>query len=154
MMGASTKGALSVGGTVDSVILTRFLGANEHGLFREQSVFDTLPERKKGLFDRADAIIALPGGLGTMDELFEVACMRQLGIHEKAIVAVNTEGYFNGLKDYFDKAIKLKFVSEGMRPNGIFFADNPEQAVNYLKTFKPITIDKAAVNSGEMNSTV
>lgn len=152
LMGAATHGGKSVGGIVDSVILRQFLGQNEHSLFRDQYVLDTMQERKKGLFDHCDAIVALPGGLGTLDELAEVACSRQLCFHQKPIVVVNTKGYFDGIKIFIENGIKEKFITSAMTKGGLFFVDDPKEAINYLKNFRPVVIDKASVHSGEMKS--
>lgn len=151
LMGATTDGAKSVGGVVDSVILSRFVGNNEHGSFREQFVYDTLADRKKRLIDMGDAIVALPGGFGTVDELFDVACARQLGFNEKPIVIVNTQGFFNGIRQYMLHAIETRFVSAAMT-KAMLFADTPDEAVRMLKDFGHVVIDKAAVNSGEMRN--
>lgn len=151
LMGAATDGAKSVDGVVDSVILSRFVGTNEHGSFREQFVYDTLADRKKRLIDMGDAIVALPGGFGTLDELFDVACARQLGFNEMPIVVVNTQGFFNGIREFMLHAIEERFVSAGMT-KAILFADTPGQAVRVLKDFEHVVIDKRSVNSGEMRN--
>lgn len=93
LMGAVTDGCLASGGVVDCVILRMFVGANMHpGPFRNTDVFDTMPQRKDGLYQQADAFIALPGGLGTLEELSEVMSWRQLELHRKPIVLLNTNG--------------------------------------------------------------
>lgn len=93
LMGAVTDGCLASGGVADCVILKMFVGANMHpGPFRTTEVYDTMTARKDGLYRRADAFIALPGGLGTLEELSEVMSWRQLEIHSKPIVLINTNG--------------------------------------------------------------
>jgi uncharacterized protein (TIGR00730 family) len=95
LMGAATDGALENGGAVDMVILRMFCGPNMHpGPFRETAVEDSMAARKGGLFERADAFIALPGGLGTLEELSEVASWRQLELHDKPIILVNTNSFY------------------------------------------------------------
>lgn len=149
LIGAATEGGCSAGGIVDSVILRRFLANNAGTSFRKQVITETLPERKKGLFDQSDALVALPGGLGTLDELVEVMCTRNLSFHEKPIVVLNTNGYFDGMKQFLQTSVQNNFV-----PSSIFeavhFADSPADAVHFLKSYSPVTINGSKIGSGEM----
>jgi uncharacterized protein (TIGR00730 family) len=67
-------------------------------------------ERKKMMAERADAFVALPGGIGTLEELFEVWTWRQLGYHDKPIGLLNTAGYYQGLLDFLATAVKQQFL--------------------------------------------
>lgn len=150
LMGAATKGAVAVGGHVDAVLMERFLKYSDSTLFRETVIEDGFSTRKKSLYQRGDALIALPGGLGTLDELAEVAAMRQHGLHLKPIVLVNTAGFYQGLRSFLDTAIDNFFVTKAM--NDVFhFVDTPTQAIAFLKAYRPIHISKDAVNSGNMH---
>lgn len=147
----STKGARSVGGIVDSVIFEKFVSKNDASLFRHQVVCRTLPERKQGLFEQGDAIVALPGGLGTLDELFEVCSNRQLSIHNKPIVILNTDGFYNGIQEFLDNATRLKFIAPDVQ-RAIQFADAPEAVIQYLIDYHPIHIDKTTIHSSELDA--
>lgn len=81
----------------------------------EYFVVETMHERKKLMFDRSDAVIALPGGTGTFDELIEVLTWRQLGLHGKPILLVNTAGYWEPLLALIDHAIAHGFAEEHFR---------------------------------------
>lgn len=96
LMGALADAAIAAGGTVEGVILRRFveLDAHHEGLSNLVCV-DDMRERKAGLDAGADAFIALPGGLGTLEEVAEVLSFRKIGLHQRTVVFVNTEGYFD-----------------------------------------------------------
>lgn len=150
-MRALTEGAHSVGGLVDSVITEAFLSNSDPTLFRNQIVVNSLAERKQGLFDCGDAIVALPGGLGTLDELIEVCSQRQLSLHRKPIVVLNTDDYFSGIRQFIENAIRLKFVAPGVG-SAIQFVNSPELVIHSLRTYAPVSIDKRAIHSSELNA--
>lgn len=147
----ATKGGLSVNGIIDSVILDKFLSNNIPTLFRRQVVCHTLPDRKQALFDQGDAVVALPGGLGTLDELIEVCSNRQLSIHDKPIVILNTEGFYNGIQEFLANAIRLKFIASDVQ-HAVHFADTPEAVVRYIVNYQPVHIDKSAIQSSELDA--
>lgn len=151
LMGACTRGALDLGGVVDCVILDRFVGDSPPKGFRTVLVTKTMAERKAGLSEGADAFFALPGGLGTLDELAEVMCMRQLSFHENPIVLVNTNGYYDSLLDFLSTGIKSRFLREEVL-QAVHFARSPEDAIHFVKSYRAIKIDKEALNSGEMTA--
>ena len=78
-------------------------------------VTETMHERKKLMFGNSDAVLALPGGPGTLDELIEVLTWRHLGLHEKPVVLLNPEDYWGPLLALFDHMIAEGFVSEKFR---------------------------------------
>ena len=84
----------------------------------------------------SDAFIALPGGVGTFEELLEVITWRQLGISKKPIIILNTNGYYDCLLIFFDVAIKEKFMSSENR-NLWYVASTPEDAIKYLERCNP-----------------
>ena len=100
LMGALADGALVAGGRVTGVI-PGHLEAREvgHRGVTELIVVDSMHTRKRRMFEIADAFCALPGGLGTLDETFEIITWKQLGLHDKPIVLVNVEGFWNPLLD-------------------------------------------------------
>lgn len=98
LMGAAADGTLSEGGHVIG-IMPRNLSEREiqHTGVQELHVVETMHERKAMMAQKSDAFVALPGGFGTYEELFEVITWAQLGIHAKPILILNTEGYFDPL---------------------------------------------------------
>jgi uncharacterized protein (TIGR00730 family) len=98
LMGEVARAAQAAGGETMGVIPVHLL-AREVGK-RDLTTFvitETMHERKKVMFMNADAIVVLPGGAGSLDELFEVVTWRQLDLHRKPILLLNTEGYWNAL---------------------------------------------------------
>ena len=98
LMGALADGALDAGGRVTGVIPEhlRDLEVHHNGL-SEMIVVDSMHTRKRRMFDLSDAFCALPGGLGTLDETFEIVTWKQLGLHDKPVVLVNVDGYWDPL---------------------------------------------------------
>jgi uncharacterized protein (TIGR00730 family) len=98
MMGALADAALAAGGEVIGVIPAALLGreVGHKGLTRLEVVAD-MQVRKRRMIELSDAFLTLPGGLGTLDELFEVLTLRQLGEHQLPILAVSDQGYFDAL---------------------------------------------------------
>lgn len=98
LMGVLANAALRAGGRVVGVI-PRFLLKREagHPALSETVVVDTMHQRKLEMFERSDAFVVLPGGLGTLEEFFEVLSWRSLGLHSKPIVIVDEGGYWDPL---------------------------------------------------------
>lgn len=98
LMGAIADGALEAGGKVIG-ILPHFLSNVEiaHPALTELIIVDSMHERKQRINDLCTGAIALPGGFGTLDELFDMLTLGQLGIHQKPIGILNTNGYYDGL---------------------------------------------------------
>lgn len=94
-------------------------------------------ERKAKMDELSDALIALAGGFGTLEELAEMMVQKQLGYNNKAIVILNTNGFYNKLIDFFNEIVKQKFGK--CDDYGLYFvAQTPEEAVEYLKNYTPV----------------
>ena len=78
-------------------------------------VTETMHERKKVMFMNCDAVVVLPGGAGSLDEYFEVLTWRQIGLHEKPVFLLNTEGYWSKLIQLIDHVIDEGFADPGLR---------------------------------------
>lgn len=113
LMGAAANGALAVGGKVTGVI-PRFLQTKEivHPALTELIVVETMHERKLMMHKLSDAIIALPGGWGTMEELMEMLTWAQLGLHRKPIGLLNINGFYDGLLHLIDTMRRQGFLKE------------------------------------------
>ncbi len=123
LMGALADGALEAGGKVVGVI-TRLLVDKElgHTGIQELRVVETMHERKMAMADLADSFVALPGGLGTMDELFEILAWAQLGIHSKPVGLLNTEGFYDPLMALLDQMERESFLRLNHRTEIVFEA--------------------------------
>jgi uncharacterized protein (TIGR00730 family) len=142
LMGAVADGALTTGGEVHGVI-TKALEVKElvhHGL-TSLIVVDTMHERKAAMADRADAFVALPGGFGTYDELFEVITWTQLGIQEKPCGILNHGGFFDELITFIDKATSSGFVKQPHR-NAVICTNDGESMLTALHAWDPAKIPK------------
>jgi uncharacterized protein (TIGR00730 family) len=112
LMGVVADATLAAGGTAVGVIpqalMTRELG---HPGLTELHVVDTMHQRKQMMAERASAFLALPGGIGTFEELFEVWTWRQLGYHDQPIGLLNVAGYYDDLLAFLAKTIDSGFLS-------------------------------------------
>lgn len=102
----------------------------------EMIVSADMMERKARMRDLADSFVALPGGFGTLEEILEVITLKQLGYHHKAIVFVNTNGFYDDLFRQFEKSYDEKFAKENYRKL-YFVAANSEEAMDYLLKYVP-----------------
>ena len=115
LMGALANSVLDHGGDVTGVI-PEFLTAREHKLTRAQEVIVTrdMHERKRIMFERADAFVALPGGIGTLEETIEQLTWAQLGRHKKPILLANIGGFWDPLCVLLDHMRALQFIRHGL----------------------------------------
>ena len=91
-------------------------------------------ERKEKMDKLSSALIALPGGFGTLEELSEMIVQKQIGYNNKPIVIYNVNGYYNGLINFFDTIIAKNFASK-ITSKIYFVTDNPKEAVDYIKNY-------------------
>jgi uncharacterized protein (TIGR00730 family) len=116
LMGIVADAALAAGASVVGVIPTalveRELG---HQGLTELHVVETMHQRKQLMAERSDAFVALPGGIGTLEELFEVWTWRQLGYHDKPVGLLNVGGYYDRLLDFLDETVAKGFVPAAQR---------------------------------------
>ncbi|ABD87647.1 conserved hypothetical protein 730 [Rhodopseudomonas palustris BisB18] len=115
LMGAVAKAALDHGGTVTGIIPS-FLTKKEHMLERVQEliVTDDMHERKRLMFERSDAFVALPGGIGTLEELVEQLTWQQLGRHKKPILIANIDGFWEPLLALLDHMRDTAFIRKNL----------------------------------------
>jgi len=110
VMGALANELMSLGGRAQGVIPRQLMKKEiAHAGLTHLHVVADMHERKKMMYDLSDAFLIFPGGMGTLDELFEILTWRQLGFHGKPIALMNINGYFDHLQKFLDHA-----VSEGL----------------------------------------
>lgn len=113
LMGTVADAAIAAGGQVVGVIpdalMKREVG---HTGLTELLVVQTMHERKHAMAERSDAFVAMPGGIGTMEEIFEVWSWQQLGYHDKPVALLNVDGYYDALLAFLDEGCRRGFVSE------------------------------------------
>ena len=133
---------LQRGGTVVGVIPTYLLDmeVGYKDITRLIEV-ETMADRKTQLETLSDAFIALPGGFGTMDELFEVLVLSQLRIIDKPVALYNINGYYDSLLQFIDHAVTEGYVSHEHRDN-LIVSNDPCEILERLQQFKPVEISK------------
>lgn len=110
-MGALANAVLINKGTIIGII-PQFMMDLEWGnkYVTELIVVNTMAERKQKLIENVDAVVALPGGTGTLEELIEVISLKKLGLFTKPIIIINSNGFYNGLIELFEKMINENFM--------------------------------------------
>jgi uncharacterized protein (TIGR00730 family) len=116
LMGALADAALESGGRVTGVIPQSLVDREiAHPGLSDLRIVGSMHERKAQMAELADAFVALPGGVGTLEELFEVYTWNQLGLHAKPLGLFNVRGYFDGLARFLDHAVEERFVTRAHR---------------------------------------
>jgi uncharacterized protein (TIGR00730 family) len=116
LMGLLADTALAEGGEAIGVIPQGLVDREiAHTGLTELRVVGSMHERKALMAELSDAFVALPGGLGTLEELFEIYTWAQLGLHRKPCALLNVEGYYSGVAAFLDHAVAERFVREEHR---------------------------------------
>jgi len=132
LMGLIADTVLAGGGRAYGVIPKALVKLEvAHTGLTELHTVETMHERKARMTDLADAFLALPGGIGTLDELFEAWSWNALGYHKKPLCLLNVDGYWDGMVDFIDHATDSGFLSR-QRRDQLLVASTPEQALDLL----------------------
>ncbi len=107
----------------------------------EVMIAEGMHERKKAMYDRADAFIALPGGIGTLDEICEIYTWRQLGYHSKNIALLNTCGYWDPFAGMIARGTEEGFISEEVR-DILIIEEDPERLLDRLESERAVLPEK------------
>lgn len=142
LMGAVADAALAVGGEVIGVIPESLFDKEvaHHGLTKLHRVA-SMHERKTLMYDLSDGFIALPGGLGTMEEIFEILTWAQLGLHQKPCGFLNINSYFDPLIAFIDGMVTHRFMKEKHR-GLVQAASTIEALLKYFEDFRAPHLDK------------
>ena len=133
LMGQLANAALDAGGEVVGVVPNMFVNRKiAHSALSDLRIVNSMHERKSLMAELSDAFIALPGGLGTIDEFFEMATWTQLGLHHKPCGLLNVCGYYNKLADFLDYGVSQGFIKIPHRSQ-ILIDDNPETLLNKIE---------------------
>lgn len=135
LMGVLADSVLAGGGRVTGII-PRFLVEKElsHKELSTLIIVDSMHQRKTKMADLADGFIALPGGFGTFEELFEILTWRQLGFHQKPCSILNVDGYYNKLAEFLKKAVDEGFIKRE-RLDILIFDDNPFTLLDAMQNY-------------------
>ena len=135
LMGKLADAVLEKGGKITGVI-PGFMKDEGwgHPEVSKMIVTRDMGERKKSMFNLANAVIALPGGIGTIEELTEAITLKQLGLFSGPVIVLNTLGYYNHFIDFLDHMIKGNFLR--YEHKGIWeVVDTPEEAISYIRNY-------------------
>jgi uncharacterized protein (TIGR00730 family) len=146
LMGALADAVLAAGGEAIGVIPQALVDRElAHRGLTQLRIVQTMHQRKALMADLSDGFIALPGGFGTCDELFEILTWAQLGMHHKPIGLVNVAGYFEGLLAWLDHLVAERFV----RPNHrrlLLQASDPEALLDLLQRYQPPAAEEKRID--------
>jgi|TARA_B100001245_G_scaffold96781_1_gene70263 uncharacterized protein (TIGR00730 family) len=137
LMGVLADSAIEHDGYIIGII-TEQLNDIEvgHPGLNEMVIVDTMHERKKLMSEKSDAIICLPGGVGTWEEFFESLTWNQLGLQSKPIILLNIENYYSTLKDFVEHAVHEGFLPRSTS-NELIFANSIDEAMDLVDNFIP-----------------
>lgn len=141
-MGVVADAVLAAGGEVYGVITEALVGRKRaHNGLTRLKVVKSMHERKAGMAELGDAFIALPGGLGTLDEFFEAVTWAQLGIHQKPCGLLNVNGYYDGLRNFLQHAVEQGFVHPA-HCEMIMIEKDPARLLDRFAAYVPPVVDK------------
>jgi len=132
IMGAVADAMMEGGGKVIGIITKKLVDwEHQHEGITDLSVVDDMHIRKQKMYDLCDAAVILPGGVGTLDEFFEMVTWNQLSIHDKKIYIINSDNFFDFLLKHIQQMEKQGFLYESVLER-ITVLDEPEQLLQYL----------------------
>ncbi|MDQ3205249.1 MAG: TIGR00730 family Rossman fold protein [Pseudomonadota bacterium] len=142
LMGIVADAVLEGGGEVVGVIPEQLEGweVAHRGVTRLEVVAN-MHERKKRMFDLADGFVALPGGFGTLDEMFEMLTWRQIGIADKPCAFLDVEGFFNPLIEMLDRMVEERFLHAEQRRD-LWHGEDIDSLMDWLRAYVPVHADK------------
>ncbi len=142
LMGIVADTVLEGGGRATGVI-PNFFSKTEiaHPSLTELHYVDSMHERKNMMVELSDGFISLPGGFGTLDELFEVMTWAQLDLHVKPVGLLNISGYYDRLLELFDHMVNEGFVKQAHR-DMMLVNSSPSPLVEAMKSYQPVKLEK------------
>lgn len=142
LMGRLADGVLARGGTVIGVIPEALTSIEiEHRELTDLRIVGSMHERKATMSDLADGFIVLPGGLGTLDETFEILSWAQLGLHRKPVGLLNTCGYYDHLLAFLGHAVAERFLTPDHR-DMLILATEPAALLHRMAAYRPLDTPK------------
>lgn len=142
LMGAVANGALAAGGEVIGVLPRQLFDLEQaHENLTDLRVVNSMHERKQIMHDLSSAFVSMPGGIGTMEEMFEVWTWTQLGVHRKPLALYNVNGFYDALETFLDVMVSEGFVKSVHRGMALTGSD-PRKLIEDLVTYEPPLVKK------------
>jgi uncharacterized protein (TIGR00730 family) len=142
LMGVIADAMLEAGMEVYGIIPKKLVDIEvAHRGCTELTVVETMRDRKWLMAEKGDGFIAMPGGIGTFEELFEVMTLNQLAYIQKPLALFNVEGYFDGLLSFLQHAVKEGFLHQAQM-DLLIVGDNPSEILDKMEAFEPKYIEK------------
>jgi uncharacterized protein (TIGR00730 family) len=142
LMGTLADAALAAGAHVTGVIPESLVALEvAHETLPDLRIVASMHERKQVMADLADAFVALPGGLGTLEELFEILTWAQLGMHAKPCGILNVDGYYDALLAFLDRAVADRLVTPGHRAM-LLVGTEPAALLDRFAGYTPPLVEK------------
>ena len=148
LMGIAADAALAAGGEVIGVIPRQLVDweVAHRGITRLE-VVDNMHERKARMFDLSDAFIALPGGFGTLDEMFEMLTWRQLGLGDKPCAFLDVEKFYVPLIAMLDRMVEERFL-HGVQRQDLWHGEDIDGLFAWMRSYTPAQVDKGIDEKG------
>lgn len=141
LMGAAARGVKKGGGKVVGVAPSFFQVDGVLFSDCDELIYtETMRQRKQIMEERADAFVAVPGGIGTFDELFEILSLKQLGRHNKPVAVFNIDGYFDSFENMLNMAVERKFMTAKSREL-VKVVHSAEELIEYFSSYKGDVFD-------------
>lgn len=135
LMGTVADAVLAAGGKAIGVIPRQLVDLEvAHPGLSELQVVDTMHQRKTRMYELSNAFVALPGGFGTMDEMFEMLTWAQLGLHRYPCAFLDVRGYYGGLRTMMDHMVGEGFVRPGQR-DSVWFGDSMDALFDWMASY-------------------
>ncbi|NCT72018.1 MAG: TIGR00730 family Rossman fold protein [Xanthomonadaceae bacterium] len=142
LMGVVADAVLAAGGEVIGVIPEQLVNWEvAHKGVTKLEVVANMHERKKRMFDLSDGFVALPGGFGTLDEMFEMLTWRQLGIGDKPCAFLDVEGFYTPLMGMIDRMVEERFLHPEQRAD-LWHGDDIDAMFAWMRAYSPAHADK------------
>jgi uncharacterized protein (TIGR00730 family) len=142
LMGIAADAALAAGGEVIGVIPQQLVGweVAHRGITRLEVVAN-MHERKARMFDLSDAFVAMPGGFGTLDEMFEMLTWRQLGLGDKPCAFLDVEGFYEPLIAMLDRMVDERFLPAAQRQD-LWHGEGIDALFEWMRAYRPVNTTK------------
>ncbi len=142
LMGAIADAVLAAGGRAVGIIPRSLMGKEvAHERLHELEIVDSMHERKHRMAELADVFVAMPGGMGTLEELSEILTWAQLGIHSKPCGLFNVDGYYDALLAFLDHAVDQRFLRTEHR-RILLVAESPAALLDRVEDYEPVHVGK------------